>query len=63
MNKLGEENPLLKFRQLTEEERTEWEKRQEVFSEELLKDYDKFVEKMRIARIKSAQLARTRVIG
>ena len=60
---LLEENPLFKFHRLIDEQRSEWKKRQRVFSEELEKEYDEFVEKMRIARLKSAQLARTRVIG
>lgn len=49
--------------ELSDEEKIKWDERLGKMFEAMEKDYDEFVEKMRIARAKSHALAKTRVIG
>jgi hypothetical protein len=49
--------------ELSGEEKAKWDERLRNMFEVMEKDYDEFVEKMRIARAKSHALAKTRVIG
>lgn len=48
---------------LTPEEQADWECKLELFSHEIREKMDEYIEKMRISRMKSWSLAKTRFIG